>query len=138
MASIYDINQQELVNMAAEELKKSKEVKTPEWATFVKTGSGKERPPYIEGWWYQRAASILKKIYSFGPIGVNKLRRKYSNKKRRGHKPEEARPAGGKIIRTILQQLTKEGLIEDKAKGVHKGKVLTAKGKAFLAKVTKK
>lgn len=137
MATIYDVNPQELIRRAAEELKKVKEVKMPDWAAFVKTGPGKERPPKDLEWWHYRAAAILRKVYVLGPVGVNKLRRKFRTKKDRGHKPEKVYPASGKIIRTILQQLTREGLVEDKEKGVHKGKVVTAKGKAFLDKLVK-
>jgi len=43
MASIYDVNAEKLIKKAAEELKK--DIKMPEWAKFVKTGAGKERPP---------------------------------------------------------------------------------------------
>ena len=137
MATIFDVNTQELIKKAAEELKNSKEVQMPEWAMFVKTGAGKERPPSNEDWWYQRAASILKKVYVLGPIGVNKLRKKFTTKKNRGHKKERVYRAGGKVTRTILQQLTSEGLIEDKVKDAHKGKVVTAKGKSFMDKLVK-
>ncbi len=132
MVSFRDIKPQELINKAAIELKKTKEVQMPEWAKFVKTGVHKERPPVENDWWQQRAASILRRIALLGPIGVSKLRKKYGGRQDRGTKPERFRLAGGKIIRVILQQLRKEGLIKQIEKGVHKGNVITPKGQKFL------
>ena len=109
----------------------------PDWAKFSKTGTHKERPPMDPEWWYKRAAAILRTVYIKGPIGVSKLRIKYGGKKDRGHKPEEFRKGSGKIIRLILQQLEKEELIKFAEKGVHKGRVITAKGQSFLDKLIK-
>jgi small subunit ribosomal protein S19e len=50
------------------------------------------------------------------------LKRKYGGKKNRGHKPEKRFDGSGNIIRKILQQLEKAGLIEQKAIRVHKGR----------------
>lgn len=132
MASIYDTNPSELIKKASEELKK--ELKMPDWAKYVKTGPAKERPPSQSDWFYFRAASILRKIYQHGPLGVNKLRTKYGSKQNRGHKPSIYRRAGGKIIRNILQQLEAKNLIKKDAKAAHKGRVITPKGKRFLDK----
>ena len=137
MATIHDVNTNELIEKAAEVLKKSENINLPEWAMFVKTGVSKERPPEDPDWWYQRSAAILRKIYLLGPIGVNKLRTKFGSKKDRGSKPERFYKASGKIIRLILQQLEKEGLIKYDEKGVHKGRVITPKGKSFLDKMIK-
>ena len=80
MANIYDVPQDELTEKAAEELKKIPEIKPPEWAKFVKTGAAKERAPMRKDWWYTRTASVLKKLYMQGPVGVSKLRKKYGSK----------------------------------------------------------
>ncbi|MFH1637971.1 MAG: 30S ribosomal protein S19e [Candidatus Woesearchaeota archaeon] len=136
MATMYDIKTEEVIKKAAEQLKQTENVQMPEWARFVKTGAGKERPPEEE-WWHMRAASVLRKIYMFGPIGVSKLRTKYGNKKNRGSKPEKFYRGSGKIIRIILQQLEKEGLIKNVEKGVHKGKSITPKGMSFLDKAAR-
>jgi len=134
MANIYDVNQTELIEKVAEELKKIPELKPTEWAAFVKTGVSKERPPIRSDWWYSRAASILRNVYRFGPIGVSKLRTKYGVKKNRGVKPGRFYRASGNIIRKILQQLAKAELIKEDKKGVHKGKVITPKGVKLLSK----
>jgi len=137
MATIFDINPTDLITKAAEELKKSKAVKTPEWAKVVKTGPAQERPPAHADWWYLRSASILRKVYVKGPIGVSKLRNFYGKKKNRGVKPEHFFKGSGKIIRVILQQLETEGLVKKVEKGVHKGKVITPKGQALLDNLAK-
>lgn len=133
MATVFDVNPSELIEKTAQELKKV--VKQPEWSLFIKTGTAKERPPAKDDWWYQRSAAVLRKIYLKGPIGVSKLKTLFGSRKNRGYKPERFRRAGGKIIRVILQQLEKEGLIQQVQKGVHKGRVITPKGKSFIDKL---
>ena len=137
MASIYDVDSNELIKKAAVELKKIAELKMPDWALFVKTGTSKERPPLSKDWWYVREAAILRKIYLISPIGVSKLRTKYGGKKNRGNRPERFYKGSGKIIRTILQQLEKIEFVKKTEKGVHKGRVITKKGKSFLDKLAK-
>ncbi len=135
MATIYDTNIEKVYKGASESLKSL--IKEPEWVKFVKTGAGRMRKPTQEGWWYIRAASILRQVYIKGPIGVAKLRTRYGNKKNRGHKPERFKEASGKVIRDILQQLEKAGLVKSQDKGVHKGKIITGKGKSLLDKAAK-
>jgi len=135
MTHILTVNPNELVNKAAEELKKQKLVEPTEWSQFVKTGHHKQRLPDSEDWWFYRAAAILRSIARLGPIGTQKLRTKYGGKKNRGLKPEHRYSASGSIIRKVLQQLEKSELIKQTEKGVHKGRVLTPKGTSFLDKI---
>ena len=132
MATIEESNVQKSLLKTAESLKPL--FKAPEWSKFVKTGSGKERPPVELDWWHLRAASVLRAVYLKGPIGVSKLRIKYGNNKNRGHKPSKFTKGSGKIIRVILQQLEKAGLVEFKKDDVHKGRILTSKGQSFITK----
>ena len=132
MTSIYDCDQSELVEKASEELKKIKSIKPPVWASFVKTGVHKERPPVKDDWWHTRAASVLRQIYRHGPIGVSKLRTSYGGKKNRGYKTEHFYKGSGNILRKMLQQLEAAGFVKKEEKNVHKGRVLTAEGKKFL------
>lgn len=127
-----------VIERAAEELKKIKEMKAPEWSRFVKTGVAKERPPVNRDWWYTRTASVLRRLYKVkAPIGVSKLRKKYSSRKNRGFKPERVYRGSGKIIRSMLQQLEKINFIEQKKVKGRKGRILTKKGRSFLDKVAK-
>lgn len=137
MPTIYDVDPNQLIQKTAEALGKLPSLKPPAWAGFVKTGTHKERPPVQSNWWSLRAASVLRSIYKLGPVGVSKLRKKYGGKKRRGHQPPEFRKGSGNIIRRILQQLEKEQLIKQTAIGVHKGRIITGKGKSFLDTIAK-
>lgn len=141
--NVYEMDPQEYNLQLAEALKKIPEFKEPEWATFVKSSSSKERPIQDPDFWYKRAASILRQIYKQNIIGVNKLRTKYGSKKNRGYKPERFAKAGGKIIRKILQQADEAGLtvIAKNVKGVKRkrpGRELTAKGKETLESIKPK
>ena len=135
MPTMYDVDPQELISRAAEELKKISEIKAPEWAPFVKTGVRKERAPVSADWWYMRTASLLRTVYRFGPIGVSKLRAKYGGKKNRGVKKDHYFKGSGNILRKSLQQLEKAGFVKFTDKGVHKGRIMTPKGKSFLDKI---
>jgi len=115
----------------AEALKKVPEFKAPEWISYVKTGTSRERPPTINDFWYIRAASILRQLYIKGVVGVGKLRTRYGSRKDRGGKPDRFRKAGGKIIRVILQQAEAAGLVE-KITRLQFGRRLTQKGRDFL------
>ena len=132
---MYDVEAQELIQKAAEELKKIPEIKAPAWASFVKTGMHKERPPVDSDWWYLRTASVLRAVYRLGPVGVSKLRTKYGGKKNRGVKKEHFFKGSGNILRKSLQQLEKAGFVKFAEKGVHKGRIITPKGKSFLDKI---
>ena len=130
MTTVYDVPADILIDRLSKYLKENvREVRPPEWAAYVKTGSHVERAPHNPDWWYVRAASILRKLYIKGPIGVSRLRKLYGGRKRRGVKPAHFRRAGGSIIRHILQQLEEAGLAE---KDGNRGRILTPKGRSLL------
>lgn len=131
MVTVREVNPQKFIDKLKEELKKIKEIEEPIWAKFVKSGTHKQRPPEQEDFWYIRAASILRRIYLDGPVGVQRLRTYYGGRKNYGHAPEHFVKGSGKIIRVILQQLEKAGFVEkDK-----KGRKITPKGRSFLDKI---
>ncbi|MBS3065171.1 MAG: 30S ribosomal protein S19e [DPANN group archaeon] len=136
MVSVFKVSPQSLVKETAEELKGK--FQAPSWATFVKTGHNKERPPMQPDWWHIRAASVLRVIYKDGPVGVSKLRSKYGSRKNRGVKPHKFTRASGNIIRKILQQLETAGLVQQQKTGVHKGRIITPAGSSLLSKIAKK
>ena len=140
MVSVYELDAQEYNLKLAEALKKIPEFKEPEWLAFVKSSPSKERPIEDVDFWYKRSASILKQIYKKKIVGVNRLRTKYGSKKNRGYAPEKFMKAGGKIIRTILQQSDQAGFTEiaKDIKGVREkkpGRQLTQKGKEFMESI---
>lgn len=132
---IRDIPAATLIEKAAEELKKTENVKQPQAYAFVKSGVNVERPPQQEDFWYIRSAAILRKLYIDGTVGTQRLRNAFGGKRRRGHRPAHHAKAGGKFIRTMLQQLEKEGLVKKNDKP--KGRVITPKGQKFLNAVAK-
>lgn len=120
--------------LLANALKESGDFEKPEWVNFVKTSTHKQRPSFDDNFWHKRAASILRQIYIKEIVGVERLRTRYGGRKDRGAQPPEFRKSGGKIIRTILQQAEKAGLLE-KVAGKKAGRKLTAQGKQFLESV---
>ena len=137
MADIRIIKPDKFNKDLAEALKSIKEFEKPDWVGLIKSSVHKKRPSSEEDFWYKRTASILRQIYIKGIVGVNRLRTRYGGNKNRGGKPSEFRKAGGKIIRTILQQAESAGFLE-KAKGKKSGRQLTQEGKEFLESITEK
>ena len=137
MNPIYELDAQEYNLKLAEALKGVEEFNAPEWIAFAKSGPSKERPIDDADFWYKRSASVLRQIYLKGILGVSRLRTKYGSKKNRGFAPSKFRRAGGKIIRTILQQADAAGFTElakeiRGVKGKKPGRQLTENGKKFL------
>jgi len=130
LTTVYDVPADILIERLSRYLKENiREVRPPEWAAYVKTGSHVERAPHNPDWWYIRVASMLRKLYIKGPIGVSRLRKEYGGRKRRGVKPAHFRRAGGSIVRHILQQLEEAGLAE---RDGNRGRVLTPRGRSLL------
>ncbi|MBI4896019.1 MAG: 30S ribosomal protein S19e [Candidatus Aenigmarchaeota archaeon] len=133
MTSAKDSSRPALISATAVALEKT--LSMPIWAQYVKTGVSRERSPEQKNWWQLRSASILMKIYTDGPVGVEKLRTYYGGRHRRGHKPAHYAPGGGKIIRTILQDLEKSGYVQKADK--KRGRIITPHGQKFLEGVAK-
>lgn len=133
MVTVREVPADEFILKLKEELKKIKEIETPTWTMFVKSGAHKERPPEQEDFWYVRAAAVLRKIYLEGPVGVQRLRTCFGGRRRGGHAPAHFYKSSGSIIRKILQQLEKAGLIEKKKD--KRGREITSKGRSFMNKV---
>lgn len=108
------------------------EITPPPWASFVKTGAHVQRQPQNSDWWYTRCASLLRKIYVHGPIGVEKLRAKYGGRKDFGVHPEHKVKSSGAIIRKALQQLEASGLIETLKP---QGRKVTREGRKLLNEI---
>ena len=131
MVSIRDVEAGKLVSVLKEELKKVEDIKPPAWASYAKSGVHKEKPPEQPDFWYIRTASILRRVYLDGPVGISRLRSYYGGRKMRGYKPQVSKRGGGSIPRKIFQQLEKAGFIEK----VKEGRKVTSKGQKFLDSV---
>ena len=128
-----NIGDSNLMNKLITELKGKKEIVAPDWAQYVKTGAHKQRPPVDKDWWHVRAASVLRKILKFGPVGTNRLAKQYGGRKDRGHKPEKKYRGSRNIVRKCLQQLEKAKLIKQVSEPRF-GKIVTKEGNKFLTK----
>jgi small subunit ribosomal protein S19e len=117
MAKAYDVPADELISKLAEQLKKDKKIASPSWAAFVKTGAHTEKIPQNKDWWYTRCASLLRKVYIHGPVGVSDLKSRYGGRKQIGYNLAHHKNAGGAIIRKALQQLEGAGYIVKKNRG---------------------
>ncbi len=130
---VKEVDAGQLIKKAAIALEKVKEIEPPEWASFVKTGVCRERPPMQKNWWFIRSASVLRKVY-LNQTGVSRLRKVYGGRKNSGHKPEHKYRSSGAVIRKILQQLEAAGFVKTE-KG--KGRIITPKGQKFLNDIAK-
>ena len=130
MPTPLDVPSDVLIDRLSKYLKESVgEVAAPNWALTAKTGSHKERPPQNPDWWYARCASLLRKMYLHGPVGISRLRVEFGGRLRSGTHIEHSRVAGGSAIREPLQQLQKAGFIAVEPK---KGRKLTPEGISLL------
>lgn len=133
MTTPYDVPAAQFIEKLAKYLRENlDEVQPPAWASSAKTGTHVQKQPQNPNWWYTRSASILRKVYVHGPIGLERLRADYGGRKDFGVKPEHAVKAGGSNIRKILQQLEAAGLIQTEAS---QGRKMSSKGRKLLQEV---
>jgi small subunit ribosomal protein S19e len=134
LPTAYDVEANVLVERLAKHLKENiGEIAPPTWALTSKTSAHKERPPQNPDWWYVRCASLLRKLYIHGPVGIQRLRVEYGGRKRKGTSIEHVKDSGGSAIREPLQQLEKAGLV---AKEGPKGRKLSGEGVSLLNRVS--
>lgn len=128
MTTIYDVPAEMLINNLAQKLKTEEKAKPPEWATFAKTGAHKELAPDNADWWYVRCASILRRVYIDGPVGISRLRSFYGGRHRNGVTGIHFSKGSGSVAREALQQLEKSGLVKTQKVG----RTLSPQGQSFL------
>jgi len=130
MPTVYDVKAEALIEKLAHYMKKNVSAVTPpSWVKFAKTGSDRERPPENVDWWYTRAASILRKIYIDGPIGISKLRLAYGGRTGQRSGPEHFHRGSGTVVRKIVHQLETAGLVKQ---ATARGRVVTKEGQDLL------
>ncbi|MEL9991546.1 MAG: 30S ribosomal protein S19e [Thermoproteus sp.] len=137
MVSVKDVPADLLIKELANYLKtNTTQVKPPVWWMYVKTGANKDRPPADEDWWYIRAASIIRRLYLDGPVGLSRLRTYYGYRAKvgQGMRSERTRKAGGAIIRKILHQLEQAGIVAR----TKRGRVLTPEGRSLVDRIATK
>jgi small subunit ribosomal protein S19e len=132
MAKVYDVPADVLIGRLAATLK-SEDITVPSWIPFVKTGAHADKPPQDRDWWHTRCASIMRKIYLNGPIGINALRNDYGGGRPSGYGAAHHKDAGGAIIRNAIQGLEKLGYLEKVEK---KGRIVSKQGMQKLDRLS--
>jgi small subunit ribosomal protein S19e len=126
----YNIPQSQFIQRLAKYIKENiDQVQPPTWATAAKTSSHTQRQPEDPNWWFTRAASILRKIYLHGPIGMEHLRADYGGRKGAKVSREHVRKGGSSNIRKIVQQLEAAKLVEN---AKTKGRIISKEGRRTL------
>jgi small subunit ribosomal protein S19e len=129
----YDVPASDFIPRLAKYIKDNvDQVQPPAWSSMVKTSTHTQLQPQDPDWWFTRAASILRKVYTEGSIGIEHLRAEYGGRKSLGLRRQHTRKGGGSNIRKILQQLEAAGLVE---KTKDNGRMLTKEGRRLLDKV---
>jgi small subunit ribosomal protein S19e len=129
LTTVFDVPEDLLIDKIADHLRHVSQIAPPEWSYFAKTGSHAQRQSTERDWWYRRCASLLRKIYVHGPVGLSQLESDYGGRKEVGYFVGHHRDAGGSAIRKPIQQLEVAGFIAKQGK---RGRILTGKGVSLL------
>lgn len=126
---MFDVPGGLLVQRLGTKLQQDSKFAPPEWAKFAKTGVHREKAPTNPNWWTTRVASILRRVYVDGPIGIVRISSHYGGTRDRGGKPNRARLGSRSIVRHALKQMEAAGYAQN-IKG--RGRVVTPKGRKIL------
>ena len=100
-------------------------MEVPTWVDIVKTAAYKDLAPYDPDWFYIRAASVARKIYVNGNMGVGALRKSYGGAKNEGVNRYHHKIGSGSVARAVLHQLEAVGVVQKDTKG---GRRITPSG----------
>merc|ERR1719224_94790 len=129
IVTVKDVKADMFIKSFSQLLKRQGRFEIPKWGDIVKTGVTRELAPYDPDWLYVRAASMVRKIYIRGGMGVGAFRKVYGGQKRRGTMTNIFCKGSGKIARYCLQQLEEMGLVEQDEDG---GRKITREGQREL------
>eukprot|EP01083_Nonionella_stella_P024061 66564_1 len=127
--TLKDVPAVPFIKTYAEHLKKSAKIVPPEWADICKTATHKELPPQDPDWFYTRAASLARKVYIRGQIGVGALAKVYGSRSRKGDGRKHFRKGARGLNRNIMIQLEKAKILK---KGNNGGRRMTNSGQREL------
>ena len=116
-STLRDVPASIFISTYATYLKNSGQIQLPSWVDIVKSGAHKTFSPIDSDWIFLRLASLVRKIYINGGLGVGSLRKIYGNKKKRGTEPAKKKLSSGKIIRLALKELERLKIIEKSSTG---------------------
>jgi len=130
LPTTYDVPADLLINLTAKRLRENyQEIEQPPQMIFAKTSSHREETPKNPDFWYIRCASLLRKVYVHGPIGVAHLREQYGGLTKKGDVGKHKRDGGGFAVRKPLEQLEKAGLVKTVER---RGRIITKEGASLL------
>lgn len=127
-STVKDVPAARFIEKLADHFKRTQEIVPPEWSDIVKTAPHKQMCPADEDWFYVRAASIARKVYIRGDVGVGAFQKMYGSRSSKGPGRKHYRKASRGINRKVLLQLEGLGLVK-KAKA---GRRITRKGQNVL------
>lgn len=137
---VKDVSAPQFIAEYAAYLKRTDKVTIPSWADYVKTGKNRELPPNDKDWLYIRAAALARKVYLRPSIGVGALKKIFGGTKNYGTTPSHYVEGSGKIIRYLLNELERKGIIEtikDEDNDRTQGRRITKKGQQELDSIAK-
>lgn len=127
-STVKDVPADKFIAKLADHFKRTQEIVPPEWSDIVKTAPHKQLCPSDEDWFYIRAASIARKVYIRGDVGVGAFQKMYGGRSAKGSGRKHYAKASRGINRNVLLQL--EGLSLVKKAKV--GRRITKKGQNVL------
>eukprot|EP00178_Gracilaria_changii_P023800 TRINITY_DN71922_c0_g1_i1.p1 TRINITY_DN71922_c0_g1~~TRINITY_DN71922_c0_g1_i1.p1 ORF type:complete len:152 (+),score=25.26 TRINITY_DN71922_c0_g1_i1:33-488(+) len=130
--TVKDVDAQAFVAAYAKYLKRSGKIKLPKYVDYAKTGTHKELSPADPDWYYVRCASIARRIYVRGGLGVGWLARAYGHNKRDGVRRNHHQAAATGIIRHCIMSLEKMKVLEKSKNG---GRQCTSTGRRDLDRI---
>ena len=133
MTTVHQVPSDIMIRRLSDKLRTMPQISPPSWSLLVKTGSHRERPPQDKDWWYTRCASLLRKLYLHGPLGLSNLESIYGGRTRVQYAKAHHRKSGQSVIRKPLQQLEVAELVVKKS---NQGRILTSKGLSLLDKLS--
>jgi small subunit ribosomal protein S19e len=129
--TVKDVPADVFISGFADHLKKTGKVAEPQWADIVKTASFKQLPPQNPDWFFVHAASLARRVYIRGDLGVGASAKIYGGKNRRGGGHNHFGKGARGMNRNIFQQLEKAGFVA-KSKNTKGGRRITSAGRREL------
>ena len=111
MVTVKDVPADKFIKAYAEHLKKTQLITPMENLLLFKTRSCNELTPNDDDWFYTRAASLARKVYLRPGLGVGTMIHLYGKVKRCGRQRNKHGFASSKLIRYILQELSKANVL---------------------------
>merc|ERR1712127_286235 len=128
--TVKDCDPAQFINALAEHFKGSGKIELPEWHDLVKTATFKEMCPMDPDWYYVRAASVARKLYLRGGVGVGAFTKVYGGSSHKSVETPHFKKAARGVIRHVLHQLQELDIVGKKKD--KKGRWITRNGQREL------